>query len=106
VGSSWSTNLDLPAPEIARLYEDHGTSEQYHSEMKSDLDLERLPSGKFKTNTLLFQMGYLTYDVLRVLGIGGKAFFRYRHPTKHKRLNTIIQELILVPATVLHGSNR
>ena len=106
VGSSWSTQLDLPAPEIARLYEDHGTSEQYHSEMKSELDLERLPSGKFKTNTLVFQMGCLAYNVLRVLGIGGKAVFRYRHPTKRKRLKTIIQELILVPARVLHGSNQ
>ena len=106
VGSSWSTKLDLPAPEIARLYEDHGTSEQYHSEMKSELDLERLPSGKFKTNTLVFQMGCLAYNVLRVLGIGGKGVFRYRHPTKRKRLKTIIQELILVPARVLHGSNQ
>jgi hypothetical protein len=47
MGSSWSTQLDLPAREIARLYEDHGTSEQYHSEMKSELDLERLPDGKW-----------------------------------------------------------
>ena len=51
-------------------------------------------------------MGCLAYNVLRVLGIGGKAVFRYRHPTKRKRLKTIIQELILVPARVLHGSNQ
>jgi hypothetical protein len=106
MGSSWSTRLDLPAWEIARLYEDHGTSEQYHSEMKSELDLERLPSGKFSTNTLVFQMGCLAYNVLRVLGISGKAVFRYRHPTQRKRLRTVIQELILVPARVLHGSNQ
>jgi hypothetical protein len=106
MGSSWSTKLELPAPEIARLYEDHGTSEQYHSEMKSELDLERLPSGKFNTNTLVFQMGCLAYNVLRVLGISGKAVFRYRHPTQRKRLKTIIQELILVPARILHGSNQ
>ena len=31
--------------------------------------------------------------------ISVKAVFRYRHPTKRKRLKTIIQELILVPAT-------
>jgi|GEM_PF-2572476 len=31
------------------LYSDHATSEQFHSEFKTDLDLERLPSGKFDT---------------------------------------------------------
>jgi hypothetical protein len=106
VGSAWSTRLDLPAPEIARLYEDHGTSEQFHSEMKSELDLERLPSGKFNTNALVFAMGCLAYNVLRVLGIRGKAAFRNRHPAKRKRLKTIIQELILVPARILRGSNQ
>jgi hypothetical protein len=106
VGSIWSTQLDLPAPEVARLYEDHGTSEQFHSEMKSELDLERLPSGKFNTNALVFQMGCLAYNVLRVLGILGKAVFKSRHPAKRKRLKTVIQELILIPARILRGSNQ
>ena len=65
VGSSWSTTLDLPAPELARLYEDHGTSEQFHAELKGELDLERLPSGKFKTNELVFQLGCLAFNLLR-----------------------------------------
>ena len=30
----------------------HGTSEQFHSEFKTDLDIEQLPSGKFATNAL------------------------------------------------------
>ena len=41
-----------PATVIA-LYREHATSEQFHSEFKTDLDLERLPSGKFDTNDLL-----------------------------------------------------
>jgi len=106
VGSSWSTNLTLSAPAIARLYEDHGTSEQFHSELKGELDLERLPSGKFHTNALVFQLGCLAYNVLRVLALKGKAVFRYRHPSKRKRLKTVIQELILLPARVLSGSNQ
>jgi hypothetical protein len=106
VGSSWSTQLELPAPEIARLYEDHGTSEQFHAELKGELDLERLPSGKFNTNALVFQLGCLAYNLLRVLALKGKAVFRYRHPSKRKRLKTVIQELILVPARCLHGSNQ
>ena len=106
VGSSWSTNLWLPAPEIARLYEDHGTSEQFHSELKGELDLERLPSGKFKTNELVFQLGCLAYNLLRVLAIKGKAVFRHRNPSKRRRLKTVIQELILLPARFLGGSDQ
>ena len=35
----WWTSLDLEEEEIIRLYADHGTSEQYHSEFKTDLDI-------------------------------------------------------------------
>lgn len=106
VGSSWSTTLDLPAPTIARLYEDHGTSEQFHAELKGELDLERLPSGKFTTNALVFHLGGLAYNLVRVLGIKGKAVFRHRHPSKRRRMKTVIQELILLPAKFLGGSNQ
>lgn len=106
VGSSWSTNLDLPAPTIARLYEDHGTSEQFHAELKGELDLERLPSGKFNTNALVFHLGGLAYNLVRVLGIKGKAVFQHRHPSKRRRMKTVIQELILLPARFLGGSNQ
>ena len=34
------------------LYKDHTTSEQYHAEIKTDMYLERLPSGKLATNQL------------------------------------------------------
>lgn len=106
VGSSWSTNLELPAPEIARLYEDHGTSEQFHSELKGELDLERLPSGKFNTNALVFHLGGLAYNLLRVLAIKGKGVFQHRHQSKRRRLKTVIQELILLPARFLGGSGQ
>ena len=49
----WWTSLYLPEKEIIKLYQDHGTSEQFHSEFKTDMDLERLPSGKFATNALI-----------------------------------------------------
>jgi hypothetical protein len=47
---SYWTTLDLEPEEIIDLYHGHGTCEQFHSELKTDLDLERLPSGKFSTN--------------------------------------------------------
>ena len=39
----WWTNLKLPEEEVIKLYEGHGLCEQFHSEFKSDLDIERLP---------------------------------------------------------------
>lgn len=53
---------------VIELYHDHGTSEQYHSETKDDLDLERLPSGKFKTNTLILSLATFASNMLRLLG--------------------------------------
>jgi hypothetical protein len=50
----WTTTLpdsvSFDAQAIIDLYCDHATHEQFHSEFKSDMDLERLPSGKFDTN--------------------------------------------------------
>jgi hypothetical protein len=52
----WWTSLGECAcsdEKIIALYCDHATSEQFHSEFKTDLDIERLPSGKFATNDLV-----------------------------------------------------
>jgi hypothetical protein len=43
------TRLTEPMADVIELYKHHGTQEQFHSEIKTDLDLERLPSGKFTT---------------------------------------------------------
>lgn len=42
--------------------------EQFHSELKTDLDLERLPAGKFATNELILHLGVLTYNLIRIIG--------------------------------------
>lgn len=53
------------APEvIIGQYHNHATSEQFHSKINSELDLERLPSGKFKTNNLLLHLGLAAYNIL------------------------------------------
>ena len=43
----------LGAQQIIDLYADHGTHEQFHSEIETDMDLGRLPSGKIDTNYLV-----------------------------------------------------
>ena len=64
----WWTTLDLPERDVIRLYEGRGTSEQFHAEIKSDMDMERLPSGKFATNALILTLGGLAYNILRAIG--------------------------------------
>ena len=103
---TWVTSLDLPEAEIVELYCQHATAEQFHSEIKSELDLERMPSRFFKTNALVLRLGTLAYNALRLLGVLGKRVFRHRHPAQRRRLRTIIQELICVPARILTGSNQ
>jgi hypothetical protein len=65
---TYETSLPDVADTIIELYHAHGTSEQFHSELKSDLDLERLPSGKFATNAVMLLLGLAAYNCLRVCG--------------------------------------
>ena len=66
--NTWWTNLGLTDDEIIRLYHAHGECEQYHSEIKTDMDVERLPSGKFSTNELVLELTVLAYNILRMIG--------------------------------------
>jgi hypothetical protein len=104
----WWTNLDLPKQKIIKLYENHGLSEQFHSEFKSDLDLERLPSGKFATNALIMALGCFAYNILRLIGQLGLLgdYSPVRHPAKRRRLKTVIQELMYLAARLISTSRR
>lgn len=66
----WDTTLPAShTPQgVIKLYQDHGNHEQFHSEYTTDLDLERLPSGKFATNDLIPSLAMLAYNVLRLMG--------------------------------------
>jgi hypothetical protein len=102
----WWTTLDEKNKnnqDIIDIYKDHGTSEQYHSEFKTDLDLERLPSGKFDTNDLVLTLGALTYNILRYIGLKGLTgkLSPVRHPAKRRRIRTVMQELMYLAGRVL-----
>ena len=95
---TWWTNLGDPDEEIIRLYHAHGECEQFHSEVKTDMDLERLPSGKFATNALILELGMIAYNILRMIGqgtIGGRAP-RQKRDVKRRRLRTVISNLIML----------
>jgi hypothetical protein len=63
----WTTLRYAPS-RVIELYRDHGTSEQFHSEIKTYLDLEQLPAGKFATNDLVLYAGLFAYNLLRIIG--------------------------------------
>ena len=104
----WWTTLDLPMKQVIGLSEDHGTSEQFHSEIKTDMDLERLPSGKFATNALILTLGGLSYNILRFIGQIGlvDGGTPVRHPAKRRRIKTVMQELMYMAARLVKTGRR
>ena len=99
---TWWTNLGDPDEEIIRLYHAHGECEQFHSEVKTDMDLERLPSGKFATNALVLELGMIAYNILRMIGQGtiGERAPRQKRNVKRRRLRTVISNLIMLAGHV------
>jgi hypothetical protein len=94
----WTTSLaeDFKPADIIALYADHGTHEQFHSEFKTDLDLQRLPSGKFDTNYLVCGLAAVAMNILRLMGQDGLhgPDAPVRHKAKRRRIKTVMQELV------------
>jgi len=107
VDAYW-TSLSDPVEVIIDQYHQHGTSEQYHSEFKSDIDLERLPSGKFKTNQLVLHCGLFAYNQLRLIGqiANGGHDLPLRKPASRRRIKTVIQNLIYLAARIVYHARR
>jgi Transposase DDE domain group 1 len=106
----WTTTLPprLGPQEIIDLYADHGTHEQFHAEFKTDLDLTRLPSGKFATNELVCELAALAMNILRLMGqqglLGPDA--PVRHSAKRRRIKTVMQELIYRAGRLIEHGRR
>jgi len=108
VNTFW-TNLGDSDDTVIELYHAHGESEQYHSEIKTDMDVERLPSGKFDTNELVLELTVLAYNILRIIGqnsLKSKRAPRTKHPVKRRRIRTVINNLILIAGHVTEHARR
>ena len=114
VATYW-TSLSIAPEKVIELYNQHGTSEQFHAEVKTDMDLERLPSGKFATNALVLQLGMLAYNLLRIVGQSSLLENRLlpaekrpliRDRIKRRRLKTVIQDLIYMACRLIHHAKR
>ena len=93
----WWTNLDWTDDAVIESYHAHGECEQYHSELKTDMDVERLPSGKFDTNALVLELAMIAYNLLRMIG---QESLKYKQGDKRhvrrRRLRTVISNLIQI----------
>ena len=86
----------LPDETVTDLYHAHGESVQYHSEIKTDMDVERLPSGKFESNKLVPELTRVAYNILRIIGQESlkKKDAPGRKKIHRRRIRTVISNLM------------
>ncbi len=100
---TWWTSLKCPESDVIRLYREHATCEQFHSEIKSDIGLERFPSGYFDTNAAILKLAALALNILRIIGqtaLGSDKKLT-RHSVNRLRARTVINRLIFIAGHVV-----
>jgi hypothetical protein len=101
----WSTTLgpEVTHEQVITLYRDHATHEQFHAEFKTDMDLNRLPSGKFATNHLVCSLAALAMNLLRIVGqyTLHESDSPMRKTALRRRIKTVMQELMYKAARVI-----
>jgi len=90
------------------LYCDHATHEQFHAEFKSDMDLERLPSGKFDTNYPVCRLAAVAMNLLRLIGQNtlNEPDAPVRHPAQRRRIKTVLHEMMYKAARMIRHAGR
>ena len=101
------TNLPEDETVCIELYHEHGTSEQFHSEFKTKMGLESLPSGEFATNALILNVAAIAYNCLRL--IGQLALECLDIPVRlnatRRRLCSVLQDMIYVGCKMFSHAN-
>ncbi len=94
--NTWWTNLDWSDDGSIAANHAHGESEQFHSETKTDMDVERLPPGKFSTNELVLELARIAYKLLRMIR---QESLKHKPDKKRRvtrrRIRTVITKLML-----------
>ncbi len=105
---TWWTSLDCPEDDVIRLYREHATCEQFHSEIKSDIGLERFPSGRFDTNAAILKLAALALNILRVIGQNalGSDVKLTRHSVNRLRAKTVMKRLVFIAGHVVNHARQ
>ena len=116
VDTYWCSLDGMSPAEVIELYHDHGTSEQFHSEIKSDMGVERLPSGNFSSNSLVLHLTMLSYNMLRIIGqqwveedneTGSLQLPRSRQKkVTRRRIRTVIQDILYMAGRLIKTSRK
>ena len=71
------------------------------AKQKTDMDVERLPSGKFATNELVLELTIIAYNLLRLIG---QESLKHKPDRKQKvnrrRIRTVIDNIVLFASHV------
>jgi len=100
---TWWTSLENSEEDVIRLYREHAVCEQFHSEIKSDIGLERFPSGYFDTNAAILKLAALALNILRIIGqtaLDGDVKLT-RHDVRRLRAKTVMKRLICIAGHVV-----
>jgi hypothetical protein len=107
VNTFWTNVPCEHGKEIIDLYHDHGTCEQFHSELKTDLNIERLPSSKFAVNKIVLLCGMIAFNLLRCIGqevIERAELAPVKIKVQRWRLKTVLQNIIYCAVRIIrHG---
>jgi len=107
VNTFWTTLGEEPEKVIS-LYHDHGTSEQFHSEIKTDMGVERLPSKHFNTNSIVLSLTMLAFNILRTIGVDLVEFSDLA-PVKmnisRRRIRCVLRDIIRSGCKYVERSN-
>ena len=101
----WTTTLgpEVSHEQLIALYRDHATHEQFHAEFKTDMDLNRLPSGKFATNHLVCALAAVAMNLLRI--VGQHTLHERDSPLRkaalRRRIRTVMQEMMFKAARII-----
>lgn len=95
--SVWTSLVEFTDKDVLRLYRMRGTSEQFHAEFKTEMDMERLPSGKFKVNKAFLRMGMLAHNMLKVISqdMVMERALGLKKATR-RRIKTVMNSVILM----------
>jgi len=103
-------NLPYSVRQHAALYHNHGTSEQFHNELKTDMRIELLPSGNRKKDTLVLGLATVAFNCIRF--IGPAALQSVKSPTNAKscplryRHRTVLLDFIKVGCKIVSHANQ
>ena len=70
---------------------------EFHAELKTDIGLERFPSGKFDTNATIMKLSALAFNILRIIGQTANGNVKLtKHAVNRLRLRTVIKRFIFI----------